>query len=389
MSFAGTLGSMFVAHDGLGTVVAMGAWCGAYAGLHEALYALSKVLFPPETDEAREDDDAPQASCPTTTTNGGVGGCREGHPAAEGSRSASQNGGAKRTKAKRLDLDAPQSKYFGTSLRRVATARCVALVHAVVSWGWSVRTLVAAWPALRSPTARGAAELLDAATPGSFFFSPAGAGNSTWSAAGEQSVMRWTAKLAYDAARGSSETAFMRHSLGYFVQELAHVVAREPDPVFVAHHLLYLGATFPVCALTRRGWPMIAVATALAEVTNPLQLAWEMAKASECFEAYDALSLPFTAFFTLVRGIAMPVCFADMAHFLFFGSRSSSASYGDDERLARRVLVWTFSLFAGGIAASILWLAMLVRGFVRYRRKKKKHHQASGSAPSSKKTKAA
>jgi len=256
--------------DGVATLGAMGAWCGAYCCLHQGVYALSHLV------------------CPRRETSG---------------------------------VDKPNAKYFGTSLRRVSTARVVALTHAIASWFWSVRVLGRAWPALRHVDG---------------------------------------AMLRYDLHNDAAAVAFMRHSLGYFVQELAHVLRFEPDAVFVAHHVLYLASTFPICALTERGWPLIAVATLLAEVTNPLQLSWEMAKAFGRSDLYDRLSLPFTLAFFLCRGVLMPVFMADMARFLLF----SGQAHPDP------VLKSTYAVFLGGLAASLVWLVNLLRGFRRYRAKR-------------------
>mmetsp|Transcript_29378 Transcript_29378/g.94769 ORF Transcript_29378/g.94769 Transcript_29378/m.94769 type:complete len:290 (-) Transcript_29378:264-1133(-) len=280
------LGSAFREVDGLGTVVAMGGWCGAYSCLHHGIYALSYVWYPRGRDDSQR------------------------------------------------NLDAPNPKYWGSSMRRISTARLVALTHAVASWLWSVRVL---------------AKGLESLSPAVAAVKPPNGGGA------------W---FRYDSANQASEVAFMRHSLGYFVQELAHVLIYEPDVVFVSHHLLYLASTFPICALSDKGWPLIAVATALAEATNPLQLSWEMAKAFGRTDLYDALSLPFTLSFFLCRGVLMPLFMADMARFLFGGHKEHQS--GDF------VLRSTFFLFFGGLAASVVWLSNLVRGFLRYRAKKRK-----------------
>ena len=223
-------------------------------------------------------------------------------------------------------LDVPQPKYYGTSLRRISVARVVALTHAVVSWVWAMVVL----------------------KKGHFLSSGASA----------SSLFR------YDLANGRVERAFMRHSLGYFIQELGHVLVFEPDPIFIAHHILYLASTFPICALSSKGWPLIAVATALAEVTNPLQLSWEMAKAFGNMDLYDKLSLPFTVAFTVCRGILMPIFMVDMARCIFLDDLKDS-----------KALTWTYALFVAGLCASLLWLSNLIAGFLRYRAKKRDAQQ--------------
>ena len=264
----------FLVAEGPETLVAMGMWCGAYSCLHHGLYAASYVWW-----------------------------------------------------SKRTELDAPNAKYWNSSMRRVTTARVVALTHALASWLWSVRVLV-----------KGGLRLDGALL----------------------SSRPW---LRYDALNSLDSVRFMRHSLGYFVQELAHVILHEPDPIFIAHHILYLASTFPICALSTRGWPLIAVATALAEATNPLQLLWEMAKAFGHTDLYDSLSLPFTLSFVLCRGILMPIFMLDMANFIFLSPEMTTSDGG-------RVIRSTYYVFIGGLAASVSWLINLIRGFARYRAKK-------------------
>ena len=144
------------------------------------------------------------------------------------------------------------------------------------------------------------------------------------------------------------------------VQELAHVLCHEPDPVFVAHHVAYLAATLPI-VFSERGWALVSLGTLLAEATNPLQLCWELARAYGCEEVYDALSPPFTFGFALCRGVLMPLAMGDMALSLFgrAGARAPPA------------MRFAYGVFFVGIGASGVWLAQLVRGFRRYRRKKR------------------
>lgn len=261
--------SWLAGHDAFGTVVAMGKWCGAYALLHQGIYALSLRTFP---------------------------------------RSSYSD-----------KLDTPHPKYWSASLRRVSTARVVAMTHAIASWSWSLKVLSGAWTALR-----------------------AGRGSSM---------------LAYDLVNDARGLAFMRHSLGYFVQELAHVLLVEPDPIFIAHHCLYILATFPIAALADGGWPLIAVATALAEATNPLQLAWEMSKAFGNEALYRYLSAPFTLAFALCRGLLMPITFLDILRYVHANPKP--------------ILQWTASLMLGGIVAGLAWLTLLVKGFLKYKRKRR------------------
>ena len=240
----------------------------------------------------------------------------------------------------RSGLDAPQPKYSGATLRRILGARAASFLHAGGSFAASARVLRASWAALRAAEPRLA--------------------EANWPAALPVRLSRVVPALLYDAPNAMpGARAVLRHSLGYFIQELCHVVAREPDPVFIAHHVAYLLATGPILA-SDRGWAMIAVATVLAEVTNPLQLSWEMAKAFGAADLYDSLSLPFTAAFALCRGLLMPLAMVDIGFFLHTRLQPDPT------------MKWAFGLFAVGISASVVWLGQLVRGFLKYRRKKAK-----------------
>ena len=185
-----------------------------------------------------------------------------------------------------VDLDGPVPRYAGCSLRKVAAARAASFVHAVGSFAWNARLMRRHWGVLRDVAQRRpVVRLLGRALP----------------------------LLAYDASNelpGARE-AFCC-SLGYFVQELAHVLGNEPDPVFVAHHVAYITATLPIVC-SPRGWAMVSLATLLAEVTNPLQLSWELARAFGCEQVYDALSPPFTFGFAVCRGVLMPLAMGDIA----------------------------------------------------------------------------
>ena len=178
--------------------------------------------------------------------------------------------------------------------------------------------------------------------------------------------------LAYDASNelpGAREALCC--SLGYFVQELAHVLGNEPDPVFVAHHVAYITATLPIVC-SPRGWAMVSLATLLAEVTNPLQLSWELARAFGCEQVYDALSPPFTFGFAVCRGVLMPLAMGDIAVSLFGRSNDTRAP---------PAMRFAYGVFFVGIGASGVWLAQLVRGFRKYRRKKRLNNNGTVPKP--------
>jgi len=241
---------------------------------------------------------------------------------------------APKSKPGGVDLDCPRPQYVGCSLRKVTAARAASFVHAVGSFAWNAKLMRRHLAVLRDvANRRPIITLLGRSLP----------------------------LLAYDASNDlGGARAALCHSLGYFLQELAHVLCHEPDPVFVAHHVAYLAATLPI-VVSERGWALVSLGTLLAEATNPLQLCWELARAYGCEEVYDALSPPFTFGFALCRGVLMPLAMGDMALSLFgrAGARAPPA------------MRFAYGVFFVGIGASGVWLAQLVRGFRRYRRKKR------------------
>ena len=149
------------------------------------------------------------------------------------------------------------------------------------------------------------------------------------------------------------------------------MLGNEPDPVFVAHHAAYLAATLPIVC-SPRGWAMVSLATLLAEVTHPLQLSWELARAFGCEQVYDALSPPFTFGFAVCRGVLMPLAMGDIAVSLFGRSNDTRAP---------PAMRFAYGVFFVGIGASGVWLAQLVRGFRRYRRKKRLNNNGTVPKP--------
>ena len=97
-----------------------------------------------------------------------------------------------------VDLDDPVPRYAGCSLRKVAAARAASFVHALGSFAWNARLMRRHWGVLRDAAQRRpVVRLLGRALP----------------------------LLAYDASNdlpGAREALCC--SLGYFVQELAHVL---------------------------------------------------------------------------------------------------------------------------------------------------------------------
>jgi hypothetical protein len=104
-----------------------------------------------------------------------------------------------------------------------------------------------------------------------------------------------------------------------------HYLAFLPgDVLFIAHHLATLFVFLTCRYLVRHGAYALLVLLVLAEVTSLLQNVWMLAgiwrdQSPAAARVYGALSPPFYALYTLVRGVAGPLFLLKMAAFYLSG----------------------------------------------------------------------
>ncbi|KAL6864993.1 hypothetical protein ACP4OV_016144 [Aristida adscensionis] len=115
------------------------------------------------------------------------------------------------------------------------------------------------------------------------------------------------------------------YSVAYFTMDLLHYLAFLPgDHLFIAHHLATLFVFLTCRYLVRHGALALLVLLVLAEVTSLLQNVWTLAgiwrdQSPAAARLYSALSPPFYALYTLVRGVAGPLFFLKMSAFYLSG----------------------------------------------------------------------
>ncbi|PWZ23050.1 TLC domain-containing protein [Zea mays] len=153
------------------------------------------------------------------------------------------------------------------------------------------------------------------------------------------------------------------YSVAYFTMDLLHYLAFLPgDVLFIAHHLATLFVFLTCRYLVRHGAYALLVLLVLAEVTSLLQNVWTLAgiwrdQSPAAARVYGALSPPFYALYTLVRGVAGPLFLLKMAAFYLSGQAVDVIPWW--VRISWILVVGT------AIAVSNLWIWNLWKELVR------------------------
>jgi hypothetical protein len=153
------------------------------------------------------------------------------------------------------------------------------------------------------------------------------------------------------------------YSVAYFTMDLLHYLAFLPgDVLFIAHHLATLFVFLTCRYLVRHGAYALLVLLVLAEVTSLLQNVWTLAgiwrdQSPAAARVYGALSPPFYALYTLVRGVAGPLFLLKMAAFYVSGQAVDVIPWW--VRISWILVVGT------AIAVSNLWIWNLWKELVR------------------------
>ncbi|WVZ72425.1 hypothetical protein U9M48_020889 [Paspalum notatum var. saurae] len=155
------------------------------------------------------------------------------------------------------------------------------------------------------------------------------------------------------------------YSVAYFTMDLLHYLAFLPgDVLFIAHHLATLFVFLTCRYLVRHGAYALLVLLFLAEVTSLLQNAWTLAgiwrdQSPAAARVYAALSPPFYALYSVVRGVAGPVFLLKMAAFYLSGQAVDVIPWW--VRISWIVVVGT------AIAVSNMWIWNLWKELFRER----------------------
>jgi len=115
-----------------------------------------------------------------------------------------------------------------------------------------------------------------------------------------------------------------------------------------------------------------AASSGLPTTTTDVTAAAAAAATQHHRAVFERLSLPVTAAYALTRGVAMPLSVLDVAVFLFQGKQGSRGT---------PALGWMWVHCCFGLAGSLVWVHMLVAGYLRFRAKANSKTQRQLDAP--------
>ncbi|XP_015971390.1 TLC domain-containing protein At5g14285 [Arachis duranensis] len=177
---------------------------------------------------------------------------------------------------------------------------------------------------------------------------------------GTPAVLLASAAILSDPNRGfaAANTAFQKlvldYSIAYFLMDLLHYLVFFPsDVLFIAHHLATLFVVATCRHVVSHGAFAVLFLLLLAEVTSACQNAWTLAGARRkedpfAAKVYEALSPPFYALYSVVRGFAGPYFVYEMVVFY-------AGEHGDG-LVPRWIWVSWVAVVLMAIAVSILWI---------------------------------
>ncbi|KAK7260622.1 hypothetical protein RIF29_26832 [Crotalaria pallida] len=191
---------------------------------------------------------------------------------------------------------------------------------------------------------------------------------------GTPAVILGSSAILSDPNRGfaSQNTPFQKlildYSIAYFLMDLVHYLVFFPgDVLFIAHHLATLFVIATCRHAVSHGAFAVIVLLILAEVTSACQNAWTLAAARRsedhvAAKVYDALSLPFYALYSVVRGFVGPYFMYKMVVFYAGGCA--------DGLVPRWVWVSWVVVVVVAIGVSIMWITNLWLELYRERTRK-------------------
>lgn len=186
---------------------------------------------------------------------------------------------------------------------------------------------------------------------------------TTTCAAGVLSPWLWSRRSASEFAatlfsRRSSraEACLTCFSNGYFIYDAGYLLAHEPDPLFVAHHVVCL--TIWNGALARgRGGDMVTGMLLLGEITTPLLSLWWLARRAGNQRLARQLGRAFTVAFLFFRTVLHPAVTRRLLGRLYAGDY--------DQRIGKlRARLWV-GLTSAAVLGSFVWAKALVKGQVQ------------------------
>ncbi|KAK7338392.1 hypothetical protein VNO77_18999 [Canavalia gladiata] len=188
---------------------------------------------------------------------------------------------------------------------------------------------------------------------------------------GTPAVLLGGGALLADGQRGfaAPNTAFQKlvldFSTAYFLMDLIHYVVFYPkDVLFIAHHIATLFVIVTCRHVVSHGAFSVLVLLVLAEATSACQNAWTLAGAKRredpfAARVYDALSPPFYAAYSVVRGFIGPYFMYRMVVFYASGGARGLVP----------VWIWVpwVMVVLMAIGVSIMWISNLWIQFYKER----------------------
>ncbi|XP_027352644.1 TLC domain-containing protein At5g14285 [Abrus precatorius] len=191
---------------------------------------------------------------------------------------------------------------------------------------------------------------------------------------GTPAALLGAAAILSDGHRGfaAPNTAFQKlvldFSTAYFLMDLLHYVVFYPrDVLFIAHHVATLFVVVTCRHVVSHGAFSVLALLVLAEATSACQNAWTIAGAQRredpfAARVYDALSPPFYAVYSVVRGFFGPYFVYQMVVFY--------ASGGARGLVPAWIWVSWVMVVVMAIGVSIMWISNLWIQFYRERTRK-------------------
>jgi hypothetical protein len=162
---------------------------------------------------------------------------------------------------------------------------------------------------------------------------------------------------SFASPNAAFQNVVLEFSTAYFLMDLLHYIVFSPnDILFISHHLATL-YVFATCRyVVHHGAFAILALLVLAEVTSACQNVRSIAgllraDAPAAAKLYELLSLPFYAFYSVVRGILGTLVVYKMGMFY--------ASGAADNMIPRWAWVSWMVVIVSAVLVSILWVLNL------------------------------
>ncbi|XP_071722777.1 TLC domain-containing protein At5g14285-like [Rutidosis leptorrhynchoides] len=176
---------------------------------------------------------------------------------------------------------------------------------------------------------------------------------------------------SFSSANTVVQSAVLDYSIAYFLTDLIHYLIFYPsDVLFIGHHLATLFVFVTCRYVTFHGACAILGLLILAEVTSACQNAWTLAGLRKddvefAQKVFDVLSLPFYAFYSVIRGFSGP----------YYVYKMTSFYVGAGEELPIPKWAWMswIVVVLTAIGVSILWVSNLWVEFFKRSGKLEKH----------------